>query len=75
MRAMGADLVQVWRHPNATAVTCKRITRAVLREIVVRVEKDEIRLALHWQGGDHTELTVRKNRTGLHRWGSSPISS
>jgi hypothetical protein len=44
----------------------------VLREIVVRVEKDEIRLALHWQGGDHIELTVRKNRTGLHRWGSSP---
>ena len=25
-------------------------------------------LRLHWQGGDHTELTVRKNRTGRHRW-------
>jgi excisionase family DNA binding protein len=72
MLAMGADLVQAWRHPNATAVTRKRIIRAVLREIVVRVEKDEIRLALHWQGGDHTQLAVRKNRTGLHRWGAAP---
>ena len=25
-------------------------------------------LRLHWQGGDHTELTVRKNRSGSHRW-------
>ena len=23
---------------------------------------------LHWQGGDHTELRVRKNQTGQHRW-------
>jgi hypothetical protein len=23
---------------------------------------------MHWQGGDHTELSVVKNRTGQHRW-------
>lgn len=27
-----------------------------------------IGLAIHWQGGDHTELSVVKNRTGQHRW-------
>ncbi|MGH7092540.1 MAG: helix-turn-helix domain-containing protein, partial [Stellaceae bacterium] len=26
-----------------------------------------IDLAVHWQGGDHTRLTVPKNRTGQHR--------
>lgn len=25
-------------------------------------------LRLHWQGGGHTEITVRRNRTGEHRY-------
>ena len=25
-------------------------------------------MVIHWQGGDHTELSVVKNRTGHHRW-------
>src|SRR5207237_847932 len=25
-------------------------------------------LVVHWQGGDHTQLTVPKNRAGRHRW-------
>ena len=65
---LGADLEAAWHHPAATTVTRKRIVRAVLNEIVARVEDDQIHLVLHWQGGDHTELRVRKNRTGGHRW-------
>jgi excisionase family DNA binding protein len=42
--------------------------RTVLNEIVAQVEDDQIHLVLHWQGGDHTELRVKKNRTGQHRW-------
>ena len=45
----------------------KRILRAALVEIIVTVQDDRIRLLLHWQGGDHMELLVRKNRTGRHR--------
>lgn len=29
---------------------------------------DTVRLVLHWQGGDHTELTLQKTRTGQHRY-------
>jgi excisionase family DNA binding protein len=65
---MGADLEAAWHHPSATTATRKRIVRAVLHEIVARVEADRIHLVLHWQGGDHTELRVKKNRTGQHRW-------
>jgi hypothetical protein len=25
-------------------------------------------LVIHWQGGDHTELTVKKNKIGQTRW-------
>jgi hypothetical protein len=48
---MGADLEAAWHHPAATAVTHKRLIRAVMREAVARVEDDQIQLLLHWQGG------------------------
>lgn len=69
---MGADLEAAWYHPAATAASRKRIIRAVLHEIVVRIEKEQIQLMLHWQGGDHTALAVKKNRSGRHRWVVEP---
>ena len=69
---MGADLEAAWHHPAANPVTRKRIIRVVLREVVARVEDDQIQLLLHWQGGDHTRLTVRKNRRGQTRWSVEP---
>jgi excisionase family DNA binding protein len=69
---MGADLEAAWHHPAATAATRKRIIRAVLREVMARVEDDQIQLLLHWQGGDHTRLTVKKNRRGQTRWTVEP---
>jgi excisionase family DNA binding protein len=69
---MGADLEAAWHHPAASAVTRKRIVRVVLREVVARVEGDQIQLLMHWQGGDHTRLAVRKNRRGRTRWSVEP---
>jgi DNA invertase Pin-like site-specific DNA recombinase len=46
---MGSDLEAAWHHPAATAVTRKRIIRTVLREVVARVENDQIQLLLHWR--------------------------
>ncbi|MCY4026145.1 MAG: helix-turn-helix domain-containing protein [Acidobacteria bacterium] len=66
--ALGADLDRVWHHEGATPEGRKRILRALLVEVVANVEGNHIKLRLHWQGGDHTELTVRKNRSGRHRW-------
>ena len=71
---MGSDLEAAWEHPAATAATRKRIIRAVLDEIVVRVEEDRIQLLLHWRCGDHTALSVRKNRTGRTRWAAAPAT-
>ena len=66
--ALGADLERAWTHERASPESRKRIVRAVLMEIVATVQGNRILLRLHWQGGDHTELTVRKNRPGHHRW-------
>jgi excisionase family DNA binding protein len=70
--ALGNDVARAWDHPKATAATRKRILRTVINEVVVRVEGNEIALLIHWQGGDHTPLRVRKNATGNHRWTTDP---
>lgn len=61
------DLPAVWEHRCASPEIKKRILRTVLKEIVVFIRNHRIRLILHWQGGDHTELEVIKNRPGHHR--------
>ena len=65
---LGVDLELAWSHPAATSATRKRIMRAALSEIVVRVEAEHIEMVLHWQGGDHTALKLKKNGVGKHRW-------
>jgi DNA invertase Pin-like site-specific DNA recombinase len=65
---LGTDLERVWNHPAATPETRKRILRTVIVEIIARVDDDQIDLKIHWQGGDHTQLNVRKARSGEHRW-------
>ena len=65
---LGADLETAWLHPAATMATRKRIVRTVLHEIVVRVENGFVDMVLHWRGGDHTALKVKKNTSGKHRW-------
>ena len=70
--SMGAELERAWWHEAAPPKLRKRILRAALVEIVVTVADNSIRLVLHWQGGSHTELRVRKNRTGEHRLVAGP---
>jgi hypothetical protein len=40
----------------------------VISEIIVDVVDDGLVLIIHWQGGDHTRLTVKRNRPGQTRW-------
>ncbi len=65
--ALGADLEQAWRHENVTTAMRKHILRAVLVEIIVTVSAERIDLVLHWEGGDHTGLSVRRRKSGLTR--------
>jgi len=46
----------------------KRVLRTVIQEIVVYVEKKILRVLIHWQGGQHSELQIRKRKPGEHRW-------
>lgn len=67
---LAEDLPRVWKAVSTTVEMRKRIIRTVLEEGVVDVDRirAKIILDLHWKGGVHTHLEVRKNRTGEHRY-------
>ena len=65
---LGKDLTQAWNSPGVSVQTRKKIIRLLIKEIVVDVSGDALALVIHWQGGDHTEMTVKKNKVGQTRW-------
>ncbi|MGQ0736982.1 MAG: helix-turn-helix domain-containing protein, partial [Acidobacteriota bacterium] len=68
LRSLALDLPRLWNHSGASFDLKKRIVRAVVNEVVVYVEHEALRVLIHWQGGQHTELNLRKRKIGEHRW-------
>jgi DNA invertase Pin-like site-specific DNA recombinase len=68
LMALGQDLVRAWESPGTTPETRKKIIRTVISEIIVDIAGDNLELIVHWQGGDHTRLIVKRNRAGQTRW-------
>lgn len=67
--SLAQDLPAVWNSPNTEMRLKQRIVRILIREIVADVEeeKQQIVLLIHWAGGRHSELRVKKNGLGKHR--------
>ncbi|MFU0507984.1 hypothetical protein [Pseudaminobacter sp. NGMCC 1.201702] len=68
LMVLGKDLAQAWDSPGVSTETRKKIIRLVVKEIIVDVVDDNLALIIHWQGGDHTRLIVKKNKVGQTRW-------
>jgi excisionase family DNA binding protein len=66
--ALGEDLRQAWNSPGVSVETRKKIIRLLIKEIIVDVIDATLALVIHWQGGDHTEMVVKKNKIGQTRW-------
>lgn len=66
--ALGEDLERVWEDERATPQLRKAVLRAALVEITAKRREERIELLLHWKGGDHSEVAVRRMRSGQHRW-------
>lgn len=65
---LSADLQRVWAAPTTEMRTKQRLVRALIDEIVVDVDDKarDVVLVIHWRGGQHSELRVRKPQTGEH---------
>jgi excisionase family DNA binding protein len=68
LMALGKDLAKAWNSPGVSVETRKKIVRLLIKEIIVDVVDDRLALVIHWQGGDHTEMNVKKNKVGQTRW-------
>ena len=66
--AFARDLPRLWDDPHSSPEHKKRLLRIALKEIIATWEGETIRLVLHWQGGDHTQVEFQKIRTGRHRY-------
>jgi DNA invertase Pin-like site-specific DNA recombinase len=66
--SLAGDLDTVWKSSSAEMRTKQRLVRALIEEIVVDVDDDkrEVILVIHWRGGQHSELRVRKPQSGEH---------
>ena len=65
---LAADLEAAWNAPGTTMRTRQRLVRALITDIVADVDEDarDVILVIHWRGGQHSELRVRKPATGEH---------
>lgn len=63
------DLPRLWTSSKTTNEIRKRIIRTAIEEIIADVnnEKTLVLLDIHWVGGVHTTLHVKKNKIGQHR--------
>lgn len=68
--SLAADLPVVWNSSSTDMRLKQRIVRILINEIISDVDESssEIVLIIHWAGGRHSELRVRKNKTGQHRY-------
>jgi hypothetical protein len=62
------DIQRLWDDPHSSPEYKKRLLRIALKEITATCEAETIRLVLHWQGGDHTQVEFPKIHTGQHRY-------
>jgi hypothetical protein len=60
LRALGADLRQVWTAPTTTDRDRKELLRSLLEEVIISIERTppQTQIRLRWKGGAITPLEV-----------------
>ena len=63
---LGSNLNAAWNDSSAPIDLKKRIIRTLIHEIIVDVNHSSatVEMQIHWAGGVHTALKVRKNKPG-----------
>ena len=66
LAGLAGDLRAAWNAPGVSMRTRQRLVRALIADIIVDVDDEarEIELTIHWRGGQHSRLRVRKRESG-----------
>ncbi|MFP3605959.1 DNA-binding protein [Paraburkholderia sp. SIMBA_053] len=70
---LAENLQAAWNAPGVTMRMRQQLVRALIVDIVADVDDDahEVMLTIHWQGGQHSQLRIRKPGTGEHSCSTS----
>ena len=65
---LAENLQAAWNAPGVTMRMRQQLVRALIVDIVADVDDAarEVILTIHWHGGQHSQLRIRKPRTGEH---------
>ena len=65
---LAEDLEAAWNAPGVTMRARQQLVRALITDIIADVDEKgrEIILTIHWKGGQHSQLRIRKPGTGEH---------
>ncbi len=65
---LAGDLDAAWNAPSVTMRARQQLLRALIIDIIADVDEvaREVILTIHWRGGQHSQLRVRKPKSGEH---------
>ena len=65
---LAENLQAAWNAPGVTMRTRQQLVRVLIVDIVADVDETarEVMLTIHWHGGQHSQLRIRKPKTGEH---------
>jgi hypothetical protein len=65
---LAGDVDAPWNAPGVTMRTRQRLLRALVTDIIADVDEAarEVILTIHWRGGQHSQLRIRKPKSGEH---------
>lgn len=65
---LAGELSAAWNAPKVSMRARQQLLRTLITDIIANVDDEtrEVILTIHWRGGQHSELRVRKPRTGEH---------
>ena len=65
---LAGELSAAWNAPKVSMRVRQQLLRTLIIDIVANADDEtrEVVLTIHWRGGQHSELRVRKPRTGEH---------
>jgi len=65
---IAADLEAAWRAPKVDMRCRQQLLRALITDIIADVDEAqrEVILTIHWKGGQHSQLRIRRPKPGEH---------
>jgi hypothetical protein len=68
LSGLADDLEAAWNAPGVTMRSRQQLLRALVTDIIADIDEDarEVILTVHWKGGQHSQLRVRKPKSGEH---------